>query len=142
MYYNKEVVKKGELRMEYTLNQNKINFKKAVELARGFEGDWVARMALALKSVWKRATKYLEKIAKDIEESFALDGVFVTAKVWQKYGKRRIYVNSGRLSIGNFDFDGNGNYTKSWIEYSAWDCGKASEEMKYQKEWFENGYSI
>jgi len=35
--------------------------KKAVELARKMEGDWIARMALALKTVWKAVKAMKEK---------------------------------------------------------------------------------
>src|SRR5690625_2978040 len=34
---------------------------KAVEMARKMKGDWIARMALALKTVWAIAKKKVEK---------------------------------------------------------------------------------
>lgn len=121
------------------MNESQRIFKEAVKMAKSFTGNWIARMKLALKILWKRTRKHLENLAKSIEKDFAFDGIFITARVWEKYGKRRIYVNSGRLSVGYFDFDEEGHYNKAWIEFSDWDCGKTSQEMKYQKQLFANG---
>lgn len=43
------------------MNKREI-MKKAVALAKTFVGDWVARMALALKTVWAEVKKMAEKI--------------------------------------------------------------------------------
>jgi len=53
----------------------------AVKLAKQMEGDWIARMALALKTAWDIAKNGSHtKIEK------------YTAKEWKNYGKHRLYV--------------------------------------------------
>jgi hypothetical protein len=43
------------------MNKHEI-MKKAVELAKKMQGDWVARMALALKTVWKAVKAMSKKV--------------------------------------------------------------------------------
>lgn len=84
---------------------------KAVAMAKKMEGDWIARMALALRTVWamvKKSTKAtMEQVAEMIEEK--ADNVEVN--IWERYGKRRIYVNKGfRNTVAMLEFDDQDNY--------------------------------
>lgn len=95
---------------------------KAVQLAKKFEGDWVARMKMALKMAWSIVKRTVEvNIKKPIElikerlEHF-YDGM--EFDIWEKYGKSRIYVNDVRVKTGYFDFDQDGNIQKWYF-----DCG-------------------
>lgn len=117
---------------------------KAVELAKKMEGDWVARMKLALKMAWALVKKVIEKdlntITNEVKEAFLEEMISVTANIWEKYGKRRIYVNAGYgLKIGYLDFDQDGNFVKAWSEYSEWDNGKSTAQFKVIKELMEGG---
>lgn len=83
---------------------------KAVAMAKKMEGDWIARMALALKAAWamvKKETKAtMQEVAEMIKER--VNGVQVN--VWERYGKRRIYVNKGfRNNVAMLEFDENDN---------------------------------
>ncbi|UYL93719.1 hypothetical protein NIIg32_gp65 [Parageobacillus phage vB_PtoS_NIIg3.2] len=51
---------------ERTMNKREI-MKKAVALAKTFIGDWVARMALALKIVWAEAKKMVKKVLPELK---------------------------------------------------------------------------
>lgn len=53
----------GELKMT-----NKEIMTKAVELAKKMEGDWIARMKLALKTIWAIAKKVNNKVEKFVTE--------------------------------------------------------------------------
>ena len=99
---------------------------KAVEMAKKMEGDWIARMALALKAAWAIVRKDVKRpieILKDkLEESFSkptlgTDLSHLTFNIWEKYGKSRIYVNAATVN-GYFDFDQDGNIQKWYF-----DCG-------------------
>ncbi|PUF85771.1 MULTISPECIES: hypothetical protein [unclassified Geobacillus] len=48
------------------MNKREI-MKKAVKLAKTFIGDWVARMALALKIVWAEAKKMVKKALPELK---------------------------------------------------------------------------
>ena len=61
--------------------------KMAVKLAKKMEGDWTARMALALKTAWKI-----------VREGSAMKIVESSAKEWKNYGKHRLYIR-GRLLV-------------------------------------------
>lgn len=61
----------------------KFIMKKAVAMARKLEGDWNARMAIALKTVW-RMVKVAEKANKAEQEE-------VKFNEWAKYGYHRVY---------------------------------------------------
>lgn len=96
--------------------------KKAVELARRFEGDWVARMKMALKMAWaiikKQVTievkRPIELIKEKLEHFYSHTNL--EFNIWEKYGKSRIYVNG--IDTGYFDFD-----TKGKIQKWYFDCG-------------------
>jgi len=99
---------------------------KAVAMARKMEGDWIARMALALKAAWaivrKSVKRPIEVIKQKLENSFnkptlGTDLSHLTFNIWEKYGKSRIYVNGTNVN-GYFDFDQDGNIQK-WF----FDCG-------------------
>lgn len=61
----------------------KFIMKKAVAMARKMEGDWTARMALALKTVWAIVKKAQENNKAEKEE--------VRFNEWAKYGYHRVY---------------------------------------------------
>lgn len=69
----------------------KFIMKKAVAMARKMEGDWNARMALALKAVWKMV-KAAEKANKAEQEE-------VKFNEWARYGHHRVYFE------GSFHFN-------------------------------------
>jgi len=59
----------------------------AVKLAKKMEGDWTARMALALKTTWEI-----------VKNGAAVQIVESSAKEWKNYGKHRLYIR-GRMII-------------------------------------------
>lgn len=100
-------------------------FKKAVKMAKAFTGDWIARMKLALKIVWKQAKKTVKSFADAAE---FVSGIVskeekVSARAWEKYGKHRVYVNYYATLVGYFKFDENGKYLGSQKNYSVVDGG-------------------
>lgn len=119
---------------------------KAVELAKRFEGDWVARMKMALKMAWalikKSAQRPIEMIKNELEKDFSKPAVGVslahlTLNIWEKYGKSRIYVNASNVN-GYFDFDQDGNIQKWYF-----DCGydyQVKEELNATAELMKNGH--
>jgi hypothetical protein len=78
--------------------------KRAHEIAKTLEGDYMARMSIALRQAWteaKAATKATVKtqfsgFAKLAQPSRA-DGndecCYLYFKGWQRYGKSRVYIN-------------------------------------------------
>src|SRR5690625_317160 len=109
---------------------------KAIRLAKGFEGDWVARMKLALRMAWvivrKAATvvtKTIEDWAQEVREAFEEEALMVKVNVWEKYGKRRLYVNVGYEGIGYVEIDEDSNYVKSWVDRSFFQYGNRWEEQ-------------
>lgn len=102
---------------------------KAVARAKKMEGDWIARMKMALKLVWAIAKKAveikvvrpIEKMKQKLEDKFNAPRIgtslkHLTLNLWEKYGKSRLYVNG--INHGYFDFDESGNL-KKWY----FDCG-------------------
>ncbi len=61
--------------------------KRAVQLAKTFEGDWQARMSEALKISWKLEKG--ERVFKVIKQK---------AKEWSNYGHHRIYID-GKMVV-------------------------------------------
>ena len=61
----------------------KFIMKKAVAMAKKMEGDWTARMSLALKAVWAIVKKAKEENKAEREE--------VRFTEWAKYGHHRVY---------------------------------------------------
>ena len=57
--------------------------KKAVAMARKMEGDWAAKMALALKAVWAMVKKAMKNNKAEKEE--------VRFNEWAKHGHHRVY---------------------------------------------------
>ena len=58
---------------------------RAHQLAATMEGDYLARMALALRQAWAEA----RNAGKSLEDRL----IEVGGKLWEGYGKRRIYFN-------------------------------------------------
>ena len=71
----------------------KMIMKKAVAMARKMEGDWQARMSLALKKVWA--------IVKKAKEQKSIVSANMNFNEWANYGYHRVY------------FKGTVNYTKN-----------------------------
>lgn len=69
----------------------KFIMKKAVAMARKMEGDWQARMALALKAAWAMIKQAKENNKAEQEE--------VKFNEWARYGYHRIYFE------GKFSYD-------------------------------------
>lgn len=63
--------------------------KQAVRLAKTFEGDWQARMKLALKTVWAMIKKEEENM--DVVNGFEIVERNYKVNGWQKYGHKRVY---------------------------------------------------
>lgn len=78
--------------------------KKAVELARTMIGDWIARMALALKMVWAEAKKLVanEVGAINAKEGYKVVklGDFETEQEETLiYGSKRQWIRKGTIEI-------------------------------------------
>jgi hypothetical protein len=93
--------------------------KRAHEMARNFEGDYQARLALALRIAWKEQKEEKEmtkeeliaKVKKAIVEenkrpNNRFDHTYSVTR-WQKYGKDRLYINrnNGNREKGQGYFD-------------------------------------
>jgi len=67
-------------------------------------------MALALKTAWamaKNTKRTMEQVAEMIKEKAGN----VQVNIWERYGKRRIYVNKGfRNNVAMLEFDEQDNY--------------------------------
>lgn len=63
--------------------------KNAVKLAKKMEGDWVARMKMALKTVWAMIKKEDENM--DVVNGFEIVERNYKVNGWQKYGHKRVY---------------------------------------------------
>lgn len=61
----------------------KFIMKKAVAMARKMEGDWNARMALALRKVWE--------MVKEAQKNNKAEKEEVSFNEWAKYGYHRVY---------------------------------------------------
>lgn len=84
---------------------------KAVAIARGLEGDWVARMKMALKMAWALIKKETKKTMEDVADMIRNKVYGVQVNVWERYGKRRIYVNKGfKNTVAVLEFDQDDNY--------------------------------
>lgn len=94
------------------MNKQEI-MKRAHELAKGFEGHYHARLALALRQAWAEAKsaasqpKVLPREISFVYEGRTKETVRLRLSRWTKYGKDRIYVEEirgrGFLKIGFFD---------------------------------------
>ena len=67
----------------------KFIMKKAVAMARKMEGDWQARMALALKKVWA--------MVKEAQKNNKAEKEEMNFNEWAKYGYHRVYFE-GKFS--------------------------------------------
>ena len=73
--------------------------KRAWEIYRTLVGDHVAKLSMALRQAWaevkaaaaKQAFTGFAKVAKK-EETYD-ESCYLTFKGWEKYGKKRIYIN-------------------------------------------------
>jgi|SRR5690625_7218858 len=101
---------------------------KAVAIARTLEGDWVARMKMALKMAWAIIKNESKKTMEDIAEIIKskLNGVQVN--VWERYGKRRIYINKGyKNTVAMLEFDQDDNYIGDYRELGPMDLMAAGQ---------------
>lgn len=104
--------------------------KRAWEIYRTLTGDRLAKLSQALKMAWAEVKKTVEKVvfngfakvAKK-EDTYG-DCCFLTFKAWEKYGKKRIYINDyKRRTLGYIENgeviikDKQGNFD-SEIEYA------------------------
>lgn len=71
---------------------------RAHEIARILEGDYMARMSIALRQAWAEAKAPAKKAFKDsatisyqVSANVSID---VNFKLWENYGKRRIYFDA------------------------------------------------
>lgn len=73
---------------------------RAHEVARTMEGDYSARMALALRQAWFEA------------RLIAMGG-----RLWEKHGYRRIYLNNLTELYGlEYDTYNTGNISAAWVD--------------------------
>lgn len=63
--------------------------KNAVKLAKKMEGDWQARMKMALKTIWAMIKK--EDDNMDVVNGFEIVERNYKVNGWQKYGHKRVY---------------------------------------------------
>lgn len=84
---------------------------KAVAIARTLEGDWIARMKMALKMAWALVKKNTKKTMEEVADMIRNKVYGVQVNVWERYGKRRIYVNKGfKNTVAMLEFDHDDNY--------------------------------
>ena len=89
---------------------------EAHKLAKEMEGDYQARLSLALRQLWKKKKggdrmRSKKSIVKGVER--VLKGVnskkTFTCSRWQKHGKDRLYINrsngNNKKSVGYIDLD-------------------------------------
>src|SRR5690606_40377378 len=70
--------------------------KRAHELARKMEGDYAARLALALRQAWREARQPKElpsEVTFKFDTGKQVETIRLKLNRWTKYGKDRIYVN-------------------------------------------------
>ena len=72
--------------------------KRAHEIAKELEGDYMARMSIALRTAWaeakapaKKAFKGSATVSYQVSANVSID---VNFKLWENYGKRRIYFEA------------------------------------------------
>lgn len=73
--------------------------KRAWEIYRTLVGDHIAKLSMALRQAWaevkaaaaKQAFTGFAKVARK-EETYG-ESCFLFFKLWEKYGKKRIYIN-------------------------------------------------
>lgn len=84
---------------------------RAIEIARTLEGDWIARMKMALKMAWAIIKNESKKTMEEVAEMIRGRVNNVKVNVWERYGKRRIYVNKGfKDTVAMLEFDQDDNY--------------------------------
>ncbi len=88
--------------------------KRVHEIARGLEGHYHARLSLAFAIIRKGEVKEMtveEKIQEiiteyDYSEKFSKNSYNKKASIWEKYGKRRLYVpRNAYEQLGYIDLD-------------------------------------
>lgn len=87
--------------------------KRAHELARKMEGDYAARLALALRQAWREARQPKElpsEVTFKFDTGKQVETIRLNLNRWTKYGKDRIYVNEGRKKVGFLNLQ-NGKWT-------------------------------
>ncbi|URJ36632.1 hypothetical protein MF625_001051 [Paenibacillus polymyxa] len=106
--------------------------KEAVVLARTFTGDWIARMALALKTVWR---KIKAKGAKTME---TVKTVIETSKRWKSWAKKMDKVDTSKTN--GYAFIGEFVQVNQLIEVHEGDyflvyeeCGSAKNKQPYAR---------
>lgn len=104
--------------------------KRAWEIYRTLTGDRIAKLSAALKQAWAEVKNAVKKVvfsgvatvAK--KENTYDESCFLTFKAWEKYGKKRIYINDYKnRTIGYIENgetiikDNQGNY-RSEIDFA------------------------
>ena len=87
--------------------------KRAHEFARKMEGDYAARLALALRQAWREARQPKElpsEVTFKFDTGKQVETIRLNLNRWTKYGKDRIYVNEGRKKVGFLNLQ-NGKWT-------------------------------
>lgn len=74
--------------------------KRAHEIAKSLEGDYSARMSIALRQAWAEAkipTKTtfngFVKMVQPSRENYEDDCKYLFFKLWEKKGYKRVYIN-------------------------------------------------
>ena len=82
---------------------------RAHQLAATMEGDYMARMALALRQAWAEA----RNAGKNLEDRLIEAG----GKLWERHGKRRIYFNRLHEWYGlTYETYNTGNIRDAWVD--------------------------
>lgn len=101
--------------------------KRACEIYKELVGDHIAKLAMAMKQAWaeiKNAAKKqfggFAKVAK--KDDIYGECCYLFFKLWEKYGKKRIYINDykrrtlGYIENGNVIINDNHGNTNEEIE--------------------------
>lgn len=104
--------------------------KRAWEIYRTLTGNRIAKLSAALKQAWAEVKNVVKKVAFNgfakvakMEKTYD-DCCFLTFKAWEKYGKKRIYINDykcrtiGYIENGETIIKDNQGNRKDEIEYA------------------------
>ena len=87
--------------------------KRAWEIYRTLTGDHVAKLSMALKMAWaetktivKKVFNGFAKVAKVDNADETVNSDFLTFKGWEKYGRKRVYINDYKKRTLGYIEDG------------------------------------
>lgn len=106
---------------------------RAHELAAAMEGDYTARLSMALRQAWAE----VRNEGKTIEARFAEIG----GNLWERHGHRRIYFNNLTELYGlDLDYYNTGNISSATLDGEGISNNSAriiASDLKFGKLWFD-----